>query len=110
MLQPCQPCPAWPLNRAQLKEFRASVQAMVADYATKQPEPPKPKPLAVIPSRLPITEMMARLPEIQSQHLDAQVHDAINFRALGIVGQPPIDWQNRPTFQQVIQFPRRRPR
>jgi acyl-homoserine lactone acylase PvdQ len=36
--------------------------------------------------------------------------DAIAFRALGIVGQPNIDWQNRPTFQQVVQFPRHRPR
>jgi acyl-homoserine lactone acylase PvdQ len=36
--------------------------------------------------------------------------DAIHFRALGIVGQPDIDWQNRPTFQQVVQFPRHRPR
>ena len=36
--------------------------------------------------------------------------DAIAFRALGIVGQPTIDWQNRPTFQQVVQFPRHRPR
>ncbi len=31
--------------------------------------------------------------------------DAIAFRALGIVGQPAIDWQNRPTFQQVVNFP-----
>jgi acyl-homoserine lactone acylase PvdQ len=37
-------------------------------------------------------------------------YDAIHFRALGIVGQPDIDWQNRPTFQQVVQFPRHRPR
>jgi acyl-homoserine lactone acylase PvdQ len=36
--------------------------------------------------------------------------DAIHFRALGIVGQPDIDWQNRPTFQQVVQFARHRPR
>ena len=36
--------------------------------------------------------------------------DAIHFRALGIVGQPAIDWQNRPTFQQVVQFARHRPR
>jgi acyl-homoserine lactone acylase PvdQ len=36
--------------------------------------------------------------------------DAINFRPLGIVGQPSVDWQNRPTFQQVIQFPAHRPR
>ncbi len=38
------------------------------------------------------------------------VFDAIQFRALGIVGQPAIDWQNRPTFQQVVQFPSHRPR
>lgn len=37
-------------------------------------------------------------------------YDAINFRALGLVGQPAIEWQNRPTFQQVIEFPRHRPR
>jgi hypothetical protein len=36
--------------------------------------------------------------------------DAIAFRALGIVGQPAIDWQNRPTFQQVVSFPGHRPR
>ena len=38
------------------------------------------------------------------------VFDSIDFRALGIVGQPNIDWQNRPTFQQVVQFPRHRKR
>jgi acyl-homoserine lactone acylase PvdQ len=38
------------------------------------------------------------------------VFDAIQFRALGLVGQPAIDWQNRPTFQQVIEFPRHRSR
>jgi acyl-homoserine lactone acylase PvdQ len=31
--------------------------------------------------------------------------DSIGFRPLGIVTQPMIDWQNRPTFQQVIEFP-----
>ncbi|WAX58125.1 penicillin acylase family protein [Jatrophihabitans cynanchi] len=36
--------------------------------------------------------------------------DAIAFRAMGIIGQPTIDWQNRPTFQQVVQFERHRPR
>jgi hypothetical protein len=38
------------------------------------------------------------------------VYDAIQFRTIGLVGQPAIDWQNRPTFQQVIEFPRHRPR
>ena len=37
-------------------------------------------------------------------------YDAIGFRALGIVGQPDIPWQNRPTFQQVVSFPAHRPR
>jgi len=38
------------------------------------------------------------------------VFDAIQFRALGIIGQPAIDWQNRPTFQQVVSFSRHRAR
>jgi hypothetical protein len=37
-------------------------------------------------------------------------YDAIGFRALGIVGQPSQDWQNRPTFQQVAEWPAHRPR
>ena len=37
-------------------------------------------------------------------------YDGIEFRALGVITQPEQDWQNRPTFQQVIEFPRHRPR
>ena len=37
-------------------------------------------------------------------------YDAIGFQTLGIVGQPSIPWQNRPTFQQVVSFPSHRPR
>jgi acyl-homoserine lactone acylase PvdQ len=37
-------------------------------------------------------------------------YDAIGFQSLGIVGQPDIPWQNRPTFQQVVSFPAHRPR
>jgi hypothetical protein len=36
-------------------------------------------------------------------------YDAIGFRMLGVVGQPSIPWQNRPTFQQVVSFPSHRP-
>ncbi len=36
-------------------------------------------------------------------------YDAIAFQTLGIVGQPDIPWQNRPTFQQVVSFPAHRP-
>jgi hypothetical protein len=38
------------------------------------------------------------------------VYDDIEAQGIGLVGQPPIDWQNRPTFQQVVEFPRHRPR
>jgi len=32
------------------------------------------------------------------------VYDAIHFQTLGLISQPNIDWQNRPTFQQVVHF------
>ncbi|HTW18717.1 MAG TPA: penicillin acylase family protein [Mycobacteriales bacterium] len=35
-------------------------------------------------------------------------YDAIEFAPFGLIGQPQINWQNRPTFQQVIQFPAHR--
>ena len=28
-------------------------------------------------------------------------HDAIQFRAIGAITQPLMDWVNRPTFQQA---------
>ena len=37
-------------------------------------------------------------------------YDAIGFQTIGVVGQPSIPWQNRPTFQQVVSFPAHRPR
>jgi hypothetical protein len=30
--------------------------------------------------------------------------DAIRYAAVGVMGQPALQWQNRPTFQQVMQF------
>jgi hypothetical protein len=36
--------------------------------------------------------------------------DSIRFRAVGVVGQPEMDWQNRPTFQQVVDFASHRAR
>jgi acyl-homoserine lactone acylase PvdQ len=38
------------------------------------------------------------------------VYDQIQFKMVGAIPQPPIDWQNRPTFQQVVEFPAHRPR
>ncbi len=30
--------------------------------------------------------------------------DEISFQSIGIIGEPKIPWQNRPTFQQVVNF------
>jgi hypothetical protein len=38
------------------------------------------------------------------------VYDDIEAQTIGLVGQQAIDWQNRPTFQQAVEFPRHRPR
>jgi acyl-homoserine lactone acylase PvdQ len=32
-------------------------------------------------------------------------NDAVRFRALGAITQPPMHWINRPTFQQVVEIP-----
>ncbi len=40
-----------------------------------------------------------------SSTINMAQYDNIQFQAVGIVGQPNIDWQNRPTFQQVAEFP-----
>jgi acyl-homoserine lactone acylase PvdQ len=41
-----------------------------------------------------------------TQHTNSSMpaYDRIIFQAVGIVGQPDIAWQNRPTYQQVVEF------
>ena len=36
--------------------------------------------------------------------------DAIHYRAIGLVAVPDSPWQNRPTFQQVVEITSHRPR
>ena len=36
--------------------------------------------------------------------------DSIFFRPLGAITQPLLPWQNRPTYQQAVEIPRRAPR
>lgn len=70
------PCAAWPGWRARLQKAWAIVEAGAreAEAAKKQaPPPPKPEPLAVIPSGLPIGEITKRLTELQQQFPDAEV-------------------------------------
>jgi hypothetical protein len=68
------PCPAWPGWAAQTRKFREMFDSFVGASAPPAPPPPlKPGPLAVIPSRLPIAEVLARLTEIQTKYPDAEV-------------------------------------
>lgn len=39
---------------------------------------------------------------------DQWCSDAIVHRALGGITHPPFQWQNRPTYQQVVEFPQHR--
>jgi hypothetical protein len=41
---------------------------------------------------------------------DQACYDAISHRPLGGITQPLIPWQNRPTFQQLVEIPKRVPR
>lgn len=46
-------------------------------------------------------------PATNAQRQSMPDYDAIQFQSLGIVGQDPIEWQNRPTYQQVVEFRRK---
>lgn len=39
-----------------------------------------------------------------AQHTTMRGYDRIEFQSAGIVGEPDIEWQNRPTYQQVVEF------
>ncbi len=65
------PCPAWPRAAARVREV-----LMMLQRVAPTPEPqrlPEVKPLAVIPSGLPIAEVLARLAEIHATYPDAEV-------------------------------------
>jgi acyl-homoserine lactone acylase PvdQ len=62
--------------------------------------------LAVPAARLYADPACARLGQAGSQ----TCFDAIFSQALGGIRQPPIAWQNRPTYQQVVEVQRRLPR
>jgi hypothetical protein len=66
------PCPAWPLWQQRVHEARQILLSSAAKKAAP-PAPPKPQPLAVIPSDLPIEEVITRLSAIQASHPGATV-------------------------------------
>ncbi len=41
--------------------------------AKEEPDPPKPHPIAVLPSGLPIAEVITKLRELKNEHPDAIV-------------------------------------
>lgn len=69
------PCPAWPAWNARMKEVRAMLARMAEANRARHaiPAPPKPEPLAVMPSGLPIAQVVQRLQELQQQYPDAEV-------------------------------------
>lgn len=70
------PCPAWPGWGTRLRETRKMLEDMVRrnqEAKAATPLTPKLEPLAIVPSGLPIAEVVQRLQELQAQHPDAEV-------------------------------------
>ncbi|SDN05021.1 hypothetical protein [Allokutzneria albata] len=69
------PCPEWPEWADLIQRTRKLYLLAFADDATpaEPAPPPEPAPLAVIPSGLPIAEVVQLLTEIQSDHPNADV-------------------------------------
>lgn len=70
------PCVAWPGPHARLQQARQILAAGMRDAEAAKEQgsrPPKPEPLAVIKSGMPIAEIMTRLAELQAQFPDAEV-------------------------------------
>lgn len=72
---PGHPCPAWPGWAARMREARQMLESFAKRREADAAPPPKPKPqpLAVVPSGLPIAEVVAKLTELQAQFPDAEV-------------------------------------
>lgn len=68
------PCAAWPGWAERLKHVHELLTAVIERTEAKpEPDQPKPQPLAVLPSGLPIAEVIAKLSELEDQHPDATV-------------------------------------
>jgi cell division septum initiation protein DivIVA len=72
---PGHPCPAWPGWAARMREVRQMLESFAKRREAEAVPLPKPKPqaLAVVPSGLPIAEVVAKLTELQAQLPDAEV-------------------------------------
>ena len=66
------PCPAWPQWAQRVRRAREMLAAAAQDKPL-EPPPPKPQPLAVIASGLPIAEVMKQLADVQAKYPEARV-------------------------------------
>jgi hypothetical protein len=68
------PCPAWPGWLERVRQAREILFATIEHTkAMEEPDPPKQHPIAVLPSGLPIAEVIARLSKLQNEHPDAVI-------------------------------------
>lgn len=68
------PCPAWPGWAERMRQAPELLFAATERTKAKEPpDQPKPRPLAVLPSGLPITEVTTKLSELRNEHPDAIV-------------------------------------
>ena len=73
---PGRPCPAWPGWAARMREARQMLETFTKNRDTGELPPaaqPKPQPLAIVPSGLPIADVVAKLTELQQQFPGAEV-------------------------------------
>lgn len=77
------PCPAWPGWGARLEKVRQMMLEAVERSQPQEPDPPKPQPLAVIPSGLAIAEVIEQLTKLHADYPDVVVkHGQANRREL----------------------------
>lgn len=67
------PCPAWPGWAVRIREAREMLFAAFERPVSKASETPKPQPLATFLSGLPISDVIAKLTELQSKYPSAVV-------------------------------------
>jgi hypothetical protein len=96
-------CSAWPENAKKLREVREMLRQTARSSADASPQPskPKPQPLAVVPSGLPIAEVVRQLQKLQKQYPDAEVRRGrANRWELW-----PKEGQNRPAKKKAVRAP-----
>lgn len=67
------PCPLWPMHAARMEHVWEILRSASDRVQDTRPAPPTPQPLATLPAKLPIAEVIAKLQELQVQHPDAVV-------------------------------------